>query len=157
MSRADIHAHHGRGQGYFKRAVRWMLEARRRGHDALVLVIDHDGQPDRVHLFNEAQGDRLCSIPRALGVAVLSFDAWMLADERVLTRVLAMTVDRQGDPEEQRDPKGVCAALLHASACGLDQNVMYADVVASLDLDVLKQRCPRGFAPFAERVRALFN
>lgn len=32
-----IHAHHGQGQGFFKRALRWLLEAQKRGFDALVL------------------------------------------------------------------------------------------------------------------------
>ena len=40
VSRKDIHAHHGKGQGYFKKALRWMLHAQELGYDALVLVID---------------------------------------------------------------------------------------------------------------------
>jgi hypothetical protein len=32
---------------------------------------------------------------------------------------------------------------------------MYAAVAEVVDLALLEQRCPRGFAPFAQRVRGL--
>jgi hypothetical protein len=82
VSRKDIHAHHGKGQGYFKKALRWILEAERRGYDALVLVIDQDNTPERVQEINKAQNDQRVTLRRALGVAIRTFDAWMLADEQ---------------------------------------------------------------------------
>jgi len=65
VSRRDLHAHHGKGRGYFKRAVRWMLEAQKRGHDALILVIDEDGHPERSQEFADAQQYTGTTIHRA--------------------------------------------------------------------------------------------
>lgn len=68
VSQRAIHAHHGKGQGYFKRAVRWILEAQKRGHDALILVIDEDGCPQRSQQFADAQLSDASPLRRALGV-----------------------------------------------------------------------------------------
>lgn len=46
--------------------------------------------------------------PRALGMAIRSFDAWMLADDGVLTLVLGKPIDTQPSPEKNRDPKEAC-------------------------------------------------
>jgi hypothetical protein len=155
VSQRDIHAHHGRGKGYFKRAVRWMLEAQKRGFDAIILVIDQDGLPERTREINDAQEYGGTSVYRALGVAIRTFDAWMLADEKALTTILGMAVSRQPEPESTVDPKGICGGLLQTSACSLRQTEMYAAIAEVVDIAVLEKRCPKGFAPFAQRVRAL--
>jgi len=99
VSQSGIHVHHGKGGGCFKRAVRWMIEAEKRGFDAVVLIIDQDGRPERAKEFTEAQEYTRISIRRALGVAVKTFDTWMIADEAALTTVLDFPVNRQPDPE----------------------------------------------------------
>ena len=152
-----IHTHPGKGQGYFKRAIRWLLEAQKRGVDALVLLIDEDGQSKRVEQINAAQESPQSALPRALGVAIRTFDAWMLADEKALTDVLGRQIDKQPDPESVRDPKHQCADLLASSSSRIAQSEMYARVCRCLDLDVLRARCRRGFGPFAERVRNVFE
>lgn len=155
VSRSDIHAHHGKGQGYFKKALRWMLHAQEHGYDALVLVIDQDNTPERVQEITEAQNNPLVALRRALGVAIRTFDAWMLADEEALTRVLGYAVSPQPSPEERSDAKGQCAQLLGQSQATMSQSEFYASVVREADLGTLERRCAKGFAPFAQRVRAL--
>ena len=155
VSRSDIHAHHGKGPGYFKRAVRWMKEAQKDGFYALVMLIDHDGYDERVHQVDEAQETDIVSIKRALGVAIIAFDAWILADEIALTSVLEIDVNRQPDPENSRDPKQVCAQLLARSPHEINQSEMYTRVTRLTGTDVLKGRCPRGFEPFATRIEAI--
>jgi hypothetical protein len=157
ISRREIHAHHGKGRGFFKRAVRWMLEARKRGYDAIVLVSDEDGRAERTHEINEAQQYGGTPIRRALGVAIRTFDAWMLADEIALTDVLEYQVPRQQNPENIMDPKGVCRTLLNNSARPMNSTEMYAALAGAVNLDVIERRCERGFAPFARRVRQLNN
>lgn len=152
-----IHTHPGKGQGYFKRAVRWLLEAQKRGVDALVFLIDEDGQSERIEQINTAQENSLSALPRALGVAIRTFDGWMLADEKALTDVLGCQIDKQPDPESIRDPKQRCADLLASSRNRIAQSEMYAKVSGCLDLDVLRARCEKGFGPFAERVRSIFE
>lgn len=157
VSNKEIHAFHGQGKGYFKRALRWLLEAEKRGVDALVLLIDEDGQQERVRQINDAQDSTQFPLSRALGVAIRSFDAWMLADERALTRVLGYEITKQPDPETIRDPKQQCADLRTGGSSGISQSEMYAEISSCLDLDVLCTRCRRGFGPFAGRVRRLFR
>src|SRR5262245_10831516 len=113
VSRNDIHIHYGRGQGYFKKALRWILEAEKCGYDAIVLIIDQDNAPERVQEITKAQNDqRVTLLRRALGVAIRTFDAWMLADEQALTHVLGYAVSPQRSPEEMSDAKGMCTQLL---------------------------------------------
>lgn len=155
VSRKDIHAHHGKGQGYFKKAVRWMKVAEEQGYDALVLVIDQDKALERVREITDAQNDQRVPLRRALGVAIRTFDAWMLADERAVAYVLGYAVPTQRSPEEMSDAKGVCTQLLGQSQAAMSQSEFYASVAREADFGTIEQRCPRGFAPFAQRVRAL--
>ncbi len=155
VSRSDIHAHHGKGRGYFKRALRWLLEARKRGCDALILVIDEDGRRERILEFDQAQNYEQIDVRRALGVAVRTFDAWMLADELALTKVLGCKVARQSNPEEILNPKQRCTALHQSSQNPATLREIYADLAMVVNIEVLEALCPIGFTPFASRVRVL--
>lgn len=156
VSDRALRVHHAKGPGYFKKAVRCMLYATERGYDAVVLLIDQDDQPDRKRQLSDAQDDmRLSAIPRAMGVAVITFDAWMLADEQALTQVLSHPVQRQPHPERTRDAKGTCAALRDEAASDLGLTDLYAALAAEVNLGVLENRCPLGFQPFAYRVRRM--
>ena len=48
VSNKRIHSFHGIGDGYFKRAYRWLLETENRGFDTLIFLIDEDGAKDRI-------------------------------------------------------------------------------------------------------------
>ncbi len=156
VGRNDIHAYHGKGQGYLKKAIRWMREAENRGYDALVFLIDQDKWPERRTELNAAQEHMtIARIARAMGVAIRTFDAWMLADERAVSTTLECAVQTQADPEAMHDPKSVCKRLLDDSGSSITQAEMYAKIADQARLETLEQRCPRGFAPFATRVRGL--
>ena len=99
VSNNKIHAWHGKGGGTFKRACRWLLETKKRGFDALIYLIDQDGHSERIQQIQQAQNYPKEIFPRAMGVAIKTFDAWMLADEQTLTKVLGYTVQTQPDPE----------------------------------------------------------
>ena len=159
----DIHRRlsplHGIGGfDYCKRALQWIQEAQKRGYDAIVLLLDEDGYPDRIKGINQAQVrlSKTTMLPRALGVAVRTFDAWMLSDEKALSDALNRIVPCQPFPEGIRDPKSVCQQLRDDSPdCELGLAEIYALVAEKARLEMLEQRCPSGFKPFAERVRAL--
>jgi len=155
VSRKDIHAHHGKGQGYFKKALRWIREAEKRGYDAIVLVIDQDNAPERVQEITRAQNEPPITLRRALGVAIRTFDAWILADTQALTRVLGYAVSPQHYPEDVSDAKGVCTQLLGKSPMAMSQSEFYAFVAREADMSTLERQCSKGFAPFAQRVRSL--
>ena len=130
-------------------------EGKKRGYDAIVLVIDQDNAPERVQEITMAQNNQLVALPRALGVAIRTFDAWMLADEQALTRVLGYAVSPQRSPEDVSDAKGVCTQLLGKSPMAMSQSEFYASVAREADMSTLTRQCSKGFAPFAQRVRSL--
>ena len=55
VSNDKIHAIHGKGQGHFKKAVRWLNEAEDRGANALILLIDEDGRSETIREIKDAQ------------------------------------------------------------------------------------------------------
>jgi len=155
VSNPKVRVHAGKGSRYCKRALAWMRHAKKNGYDALILVIDQDNQPDRIKQFTEAQKTDDILFRRALGVAIHTFDAWILADERALSQILNDVISPQSRPEEIRDVKERCAQLLTNSKVALSQSEFYAAVAAKARIDTLEKQCPKGFAPFAERVRLL--
>ena len=164
VQRDDIHTHHGKGRGYVKRALALAQRGKETG-DAThwfcssIKTIRRTRGASRSGR-HRSSGIRTClrsHLPRAMGVAIKMFDAWMLADEKALTEVLGCTVARQHDPETISQPKKVCGRLLESGTNRMAQREMYAEVALRLDIEVLTKRCPRGFKPFAERVRKMFG
>lgn len=154
-SNPDIHALNGKGQGLFKRAARWMLEANRRGYDAVVLVTDEDGFHQRRSELDQAQHWKDAPLPHACGLAIRSIDAWLLADDVALSRALGRTIERQKDPERIREPRPLLRQLCISTGIEEDPARTYVKVASTCDLSVLENRCPKGFRPFAARVRGL--
>src|SRR4051812_29788471 len=152
---ANVPRLHGKGDGIFKRAVQWMRKASDHGYDAVVAVIDQDGDAGRARSLSEAQDYSGVAIPRAIGIAIREFDAWMLADEAALSGALEVPIDRQRDPESDRDPKLTCRRIITEARVAIAQRDFYARVAELLTPDTLAARCPGGFGVFAERLRTL--
>ena len=155
----SVHRHMfvGIGTPLRKRIEGWIRHAERNHFDALVLVIDRDKDKRRITELDKVQDDIRLALPRALGVAVRSFDAWMLADESAISTALGFTVDAQKDPEANTDPKSDAESLRDRSELDLGLSRLYALIARNARIDHLKQRCPKGFGPFAERVEALLD
>jgi hypothetical protein len=151
--KVKVHVARGKGGGFTKRALAWLRFAVQEKADALVLLIDEDNKIERHQEIDAAQESGVFALPRAMGVAIRTFDAWMLADEAALARVLGGPINRQKDPESIRDPKAVFNDL--AKDVDVDASQLYARVAETVDLAGLRSRCPNGFGPFAERVEAL--
>src|SRR6266516_3878374 len=138
VSDRELRVHAGKGPGYFKKALRCVLYAEEHKFDAVILLIDQDNDPSRRRQIADAQVHvSLTELPRALGVAVRTFDAWMLADEKALMTVLGVPVQRQPDPESIKDPKQVCQGHHDGSEFGEGLTAMYAAVAAAADLQVM--------------------
>ena len=150
-----VRSHRGQGGGVFKRAYRWIQWASEQGFDAVVVVIDEDGDRERARDFARAQDEADLTLPRALGVAVRTFDAWMLADHVALSHVLHRTVDTQPDPEDVSEPKDRMLAIIAGSPGEDAARRVYAAIAERADIQALERRCPRGFCTFASRVRRL--
>lgn len=159
VSDPEVRTHRmaGKGDGYEKRVLMWMRRAELEGFDALVLVIDQDDPAERrQQQLDRAQDDGRFPIRRALGVAIRTFDAWILADEKALSLALGSPCKRQKEPEGFSEPKAVCRELLEqsSSSCASVSH-FYAAVAEHADLGQVAERCRRGFAPFARRMREL--
>jgi hypothetical protein len=151
----ELRSGHGKGHGIFKKAVRCLIYAQEQSFDAVVLVVDQDHEPERTRQVTFAQDHQQLPIRRALGVAVRTFDAWMLADETALARLLACPVRKQPDPETIDDPKEQCRRLLEAGSGRFSQSQLYAALAEGARIEEIERRCPNGFGTFAKRVRAL--
>jgi len=149
------HMHPGRGDRLGRKFIGIAKLAEREGFDAAVILIDHDGDNTRLKSATFAQQATVTSLPRAIGIAVRKFDAWFLADQTALSRVLSTNVDMQPDPEGIADPKEVCRFLNNSSPGDRRLRDLYSDVAAIVDLQILRDRCPVGFAVFAARVEGL--
>lgn len=148
-----------KGGAFKKKSLAWLTDAQENGFQAIIFLIDFDkGDDERIKQLNEAQEifSPEFHLKRAFGVAVRSFDAWMLADEAALGKVFGRVVDRLTAPEGFNDPKTIFRQVARAggeSTRGHRED--YAGVADQLNLTILETRCPKGFKPFAERVRNL--
>lgn len=154
LSDPQIKSSNGASQGTMKRAIRWAQHAEAEGFQACVVLLDEDGSGSRVGEMDAAQESPLCGLPRAMGVAVRTFDAWMLADETAVSRALGRKIQRQKDPEKIKNAKDVFEKLL-GNRAGISQAEAYASIAATARLTELEARCPVGFQPFTARLRAL--
>ena len=156
LANSDIHVHHGKGRGYEKKAIRWILEAHRRGFEAMILLVDRDKVAERtIEITNAQNNTAVCALRRALGVAIESFDAWILADEKALSIVLAKTVQTQSEPETLADPKDHFTKLLATLGLASGGAEWYARIAQDLDISRLETRCSQGFGVFADRLRKM--
>ena len=149
----ELYMRPGKGLDNQKRALGWVRYAReQKCFDAIILIIDRDEKRQRQEGLDAAQEEPDLAFPRALGTAIEAFEAWMLADEKALSKALGLTVQRQPDPESIPRPKGICEAFPRGGARLRD---VYARIAQVTDLATIEKRCPKGFGPFAQRVRAL--
>jgi hypothetical protein len=151
----ELRSGHGKGHGIFKKAIRCLIYAQEQSFDAVILVVDQDDEVERRRHISAAQEYQRVSIRRALGLAIRTFDAWMLADETALATALGCQIQKQPDPETLRDAKDRCEQFRLKSNADLTQAQMYAAVAEHARIDELERRCPDGFATFSRRVRSL--
>ena len=159
----------GGGAGpILKRTRAYIKEAARAGASAVVVLVDADGRGvKRLRRLNEHRqrliGERSAlAIPTAIGVAVETIEAWLLADEQGLQRALALqgTPDAVDAPEQLKGkrgsgshPKDVLRRLLEQDMLGPRSFLAQVRaIVLELDLGVLARRC-RSFRRFRDEVR----
>jgi len=156
------------GKGLWKKAQFAKRQARNYGSAGVVFVMDSEGGPKALA---KRQGDlekgrdhELPEFPMAVGVAHPCIEAWLLADASAIRRAVCLAKDPEVPPEpekcpapcqdEEENPK-----RLLANAAGTGKKSLSADecdriAKAISDVDLVCRRCPQGFAPFADEVRA---
>ena len=145
----------GKGGGHFKLALKALWYATREQFQAVILVTDADGNRERISQFQKAQETDRFALPRAFGIAVEEFDAWILADHQALSQTFQRTVGMQRSCESVRHPKETCRELMEGHGWTGSQSELYQAVCRCADLQAVADRCPLGFAPFLERLQSL--
>ncbi len=153
---------HRKERGDTRRLSLALSEMKAFGCHSVAFVIDADGYTDRL---SRLEDERLAiervagEQPIALGVAVQTVEAWLLADETALNGAVAPEpkIVTQPDPESlwgaartPAHPKAIFEAFV---AMGAQPTAAPYDAVASRTrIDVLEKRCP-SFRRFADEVR----
>lgn len=146
-----------KGDGIFKKFVATLFDAQALGFDAVICLVDRDQDKTRVQSIGRAQDVQEVGLPRAFGCAVESFDAWFLADEKALSKVLQSIVPTQPNPESERDPKSNIKRLRDEANSSLSLSECYRKVAEVVDLECLSSRCPKGFGVWKTRVESIFD
>ena len=135
--------------------------------DGVVFVLDSEGdqkklKKTRKDLEKGRDADGL-SIPMAVGVAHPCIESWLLADATAIRRGLELDKSPEvpENPESlpapcmerKRSPKTVLARAAGSTKKDLSSSQKDRIATAINDLDLIRQRCPAGFGPFADEVR----
>ncbi|MDZ4780541.1 MAG: DUF4276 family protein [Planctomycetia bacterium] len=154
-SEVRVHAPVGKYQGFTRRFLGWLSFAEENNFELLIALIDEDDERQRHNEVELAQASDVFSVRRAFGVAVQAFDAWMLADEKAISKVLGTVIPKIGSPERHRNPKARFLEVREQSEVRESARELYRQIAKELDVDSLALACPKGFKPFADRLRRL--
>jgi hypothetical protein len=149
-----------KGEGHARKASLAIADARKEGHDAVVILLDADG--DKVGRRAALERGRTDvpstqSLPCAVGVAVETFDAWMIADGSAIGKAGGNASISHPSPESLGDKEGTGnhpkdrAGEIFGDKKALGPK--YKVVAAHVDTDLLEKCCPKGFGPFAQEIR----
>lgn len=154
--------------GYEYKVRDAIVEARISKCSAVVIVVDRDGTLPGLRLTAlaagrtraEQEGEALAA-KTALGVAVVTVEAWLLADETALNTALDLRPPAATTPSPElldgaaRSPKHPKVQLrLLLDRARREVAWPYDAIAEQARLDALAARCPQGFAPFAAEVKA---
>lgn len=154
------HAANARAHAYRRKTMYAMQLAKQKGFDGVAILLDRDRKKEAETLTplreGRDSGRDAGGPPCAVGVAVETFDAWMIADAGAIESAGGDKSKAHPSPEHLdgkegtgRHPKERAREVFtdeeHLGPC-------YRRVARSLDLDLLRKHCPKGFAPFAEDV-----
>ncbi|MEO7329190.1 MAG: DUF4276 family protein [Minicystis sp.] len=162
-----IHDRSEDANGYERKVLRAIQAAEADGCSSVAIVVDRDRTEGRQRLAQlqagrtkaEQQGEALAE-RTAIGVAIETVEAWLLADEQALNQALRLAPPvgalpapegLDGRAKTERHPKVVLRKLIEQQRSGVD--APYDEIAERVQLEVLEQRCSGGFATFAEEVR----
>lgn len=118
----------------------------------IVVLVDNDRQK-RNKRFKELQ--KICKKSNcsydliAMGVAVEALEAWLLADEKALSKLTNKTISAQQNPEGIRRPDVVLKEITQSHSIGIPYFEVLKRIVIELNLDIVLRRC-KSFKRFYE-------
>lgn len=143
---------HGKGNRWGRKVIAAMTRAHTNGFDCAVVLIDRDGCGDSeraIPMRHARDKFESLSVPTAVGTAIETFDAWMIADHAAIQRCGGSPKGVSGCPEHLKDAKQVARQAM--GDCLAD---CYREVAKTIDLDKLAKTCPQGFGAFRADIRA---
>jgi len=156
-----------RSRGYETKVACAIREANRQGFDGIAIVVDRDGDTERIKRLKKGVEDASSEVPlpAVVGVAVETIEAWLLADEQAIREALDCDVAAGIDPEKltgrpgtMDHPKDRLAELLARDTDEGRTNSERFDTIADrANVAVVERRCKQGFAPYAKDVRHIFG
>lgn len=162
-----------KGSGYQRKVLLAAASHDGKTSDAIIAVVDRDGAENngRIKELNEARHKLAArSVKCAVGMAIETIEAWLLADDNALRVALRdNSIGRQTEPESlnslrsnnDRNPKYVLRLLVDRSPDGPmqanDCPTVYARIANAADPAVIAKRCPKGFQPFVKQVADLLE
>ena len=172
LVRTSRHIHpdvKNKGHKDARRVKRFMIEAGGDGYEALFVVVDRDADRAKERAVRRAPDELRQETPAAfaietvVGVAIETFDAWMLADDQAVSEVLGCDASAEGHPESlagapntKDHTKTRMDGLIRSSAsAGKHRWQLYPRIAEKASLARLKRKCPKGFGRFAKEVRAV--
>lgn len=163
---------HSLQKGTLERKAKFeRLQAYYSKYSGIVFVVDTDGDhPNKITALKKGRDTGPNEIPMAVGVAHPCIEAWLLADAKAIHKglELAECPNVPDQPEElpapckdrERNPKTELGKFTNSKR---DLSAKEMSSIASniKDLDIVRERCPRSFAPFADevesRIKPLFD
>jgi hypothetical protein len=158
----DIKHVAGRGHKLARKVKRAILQATAQEFGAAVILIDRDRNDDAEMVAPLREGRD--SMPDAfapacaVGVAVETFDAWMIADPNAAAIAGGDKSQCHASPENLDGKEGTGnhpkdrAADVFGGSGGLGEK--YKQTAMNIRLEHLEKCCPKGFKPFADEVRS---
>ncbi len=152
------------GRGYKQKAEAARKQARRNGSHAVVFVVDSEGDlKARSKTLKEGRDAGPSHPPKAVGVAHPCIESWLLTDAAAIRRALDLsrTPEIPDEPEKllapsqnrENNPKTVLRDIYGQSKKELPTKDKDRIVAAMNDMNLVRERCPLGFAPFVDEVQ----
>lgn len=162
------------GKGLWQKVAFAKRQAHYNRSTAAVFVMDSEGDEHELERkrteMKKGRDHEFPEFPAAVGVAHPCIEAWLLADASAIRRAFDMPIGPAVPDEPEKCP-APCQSrrenpkTLLARAVG-SRKLLSAkkkdDIAAAMnDTSLLRERCPLGFAPFADeveaRIRPLFS
>lgn len=112
--------------------------------ELIVVLIDNDREKNNVRLKRLIEKCRKskCNYDFvAPGVAVEALEAWLLVDERALSKVAKKTIPCQPSPETMQKPDEILKQIMQSSSMGIPYHEVLREIASELDLNIALRRC----------------
>ncbi len=133
-------------------------------YSGVVLVVDTDGDhPHKIEALKKGRDSCQIQLPMAVGVAHPCIESWLLADAKAIHKALDLPEcpNVPDKPEELPAPREDRAInpKTELGKCTNSKRELSVKEMSSIaakirDFKILRERCPKSFAPFADEVES---